>query len=84
MLATNYTSLRNNLKSYCDLACEGEDYIIVTRKQDKNIAIMSMETLNDLLRQARNAEYLAKIDRGYNQLMSGEGKAHELIEVDDE
>jgi antitoxin YefM len=31
---------------------------------------------------ARNAEYLAKIDRGIEQLASGRGQLHELIEVD--
>ena len=31
-----------------------------------------------------NAEYLAKIDRSIAQLERGEGKIHELIEVDDE
>ena len=31
-----------------------------------------------------NAEYLAKIDRSIAELERGEGKIHELIEVDDE
>lgn len=31
-----------------------------------------------------NAEYLAMIDRSMDQLSSGNGKQHELIEVDDD
>ncbi len=84
MLAVNYSTIRNNLKSYCDRATDENETVIVTRKDEKNIVIMSLEQYNSMMKSAKNAEYLAKIDRSIEQLNSGEGKAHELIEVDDE
>ena len=44
---------------------------------------MSLERYNQLEKAARNAEYLAMIDRGIAQLSAGKGQEHELIEVDE-
>ena len=33
-----------------------------------------------VMRAARNAAYLAKLDRGYKQIMEGSCQTHELIE----
>lgn len=49
MLAVSFSTMRNNLKSYCDKAVKENEDVIVTRK---------------------NAEYLAKIDRGFSQMKS--------------
>lgn len=57
--------------------------VIVTRKDEKNVVIMSLERYNQLEKAAKNAEYLAMIDRGIAQLESGRGQEHELIEVDE-
>lgn len=35
-----------------------------------------------IMKDARNAEYLAMIDRGIAQLSAGKGQEHELIEMD--
>lgn len=84
MLAVNYTTIRNNLKDYCDAATDNNETVIVTRKNKKNVVIMSLEQYNQIMKAAHNAEYLAMIDRSVDQLLSGNGKQHELIEVDDE
>ncbi len=84
MLAVNYSTIRNNLKSYCDQATDNNETVIVTRKNEKNIVIMSLEQYNSMMKTARNAEYLAKIDRSIEQLEAKQGTAHELIEADDE
>ncbi|MSS64481.1 type II toxin-antitoxin system Phd/YefM family antitoxin [Velocimicrobium porci] len=83
MLAVNYSTVRNNLKSYCDEATDNGEIVIVTRKEEKNIVILSLDKYNQLEKAARNAEYLSMIDRSIEQLSSGEGKNHELIEEDD-
>ena len=80
MLAVNYSTIRNNLKSYCDKVTDENETVIVTRKDEKNVVIISLEQYNSMMKAARNAEYLAKIDRSMHQLERGEGKAHELIE----
>ena len=48
MLAVNYSTLRNNLKAYCDKATDEFETVIVTRKNEKNVVIMSLEKYNNL------------------------------------
>lgn len=81
MLAVNYSTIRNNLKDYCDKATDSQETVIVTRKNEKNVVILSLERYNQLEKVARNAEYLAMIDRSMAQLEAGKGQEHELIEV---
>ncbi|MGM9935788.1 MAG: type II toxin-antitoxin system Phd/YefM family antitoxin [Candidatus Ornithomonoglobus sp.] len=84
MLAVNYSTIRNNLKDYCDQATDNDEIVIVTRKKEKNVVILSLEHYNKIMKAAKNAEYLAMIDRAIEQLEAGRGQQHELIEVDDE
>lgn len=81
MLAVNYTTMRKNLKDYCDLVSDDGETIIVTRKEDKNVVVLSLDRYNAMEKELRNAKYLEKIDRAFNQLYAGKGQVHELIEV---
>ena len=60
MLAVNYSNIRKNLKEYCDKATEEDETVIVTRKNEKNVVIMSLEQYNSIMKSIRNAEYLVK------------------------
>ena len=80
MLAANYTTVRNNLKDYCDKASDENEIVLVTRKADKNVVIMSLDKLNQIEKELRNARYLAKIEKGFAQIETGLGVTHELIE----
>ena len=80
MLAVNYSTIRNNFKDYCDKATDDSETVIVTRINEKNVVLMSLEQYNSMMKALRNAEYLSKIDRAFNQLESGNGRQHELIE----
>jgi antitoxin YefM len=80
VLAVNYSTIRNRLKDYCDKVTDNFETVIVTRKNEKNVVLISLEEYNALMKAARNAAYLDMIDRSMEQLASGEGKAHELIE----
>lgn len=84
MLAVNYSTIRNKLKDYCDQATDNHETVIVTRKGEKNVVLMSLEQYNAIMKATRNAEYLAKIDMSIEQLENGKGQVHELIEVEDE
>jgi len=77
MLAINYSTFRNNLKDYCDEASDNNQTIIVTRKKEKSIVIMSFDNYNQLIKNVRNAEYLAKLDRSIEQIKNGFGQVHE-------
>ena len=80
MIATNYTDDRNNLKGYCDIASDNGETIVVTRKANKNVVILSLERFNLMEKEIRNAQYLAKLNRSFDQLYTGKGQEHELIE----
>ncbi|BBM36883.1 type II toxin-antitoxin system Phd/YefM family antitoxin [Pseudoleptotrichia goodfellowii] len=80
MLAANFTTLRNNLKNYCDEVSDNNETVIVTRKKEKNIVILSLEKYNELEKAAKNAEYLAMIDRRMEKYLLGKYQQHELIE----
>ena len=80
MIAANYTTVRNNLKDYCDMASDNGETVIVTRKANKNIVILSLERYNLMEKAIRNSQYAEKLDRAFNQLYSGKGQEHDLIE----
>ena len=80
MIAVNYSSVRNNLKNYCDLAFNENEPVIITRKANKNVVIVSLEQYNKMERIIRNSKYLAKLDSAFEQLYSGKGQEHELVE----
>lgn len=84
MIAVNYSTMRNKLKTYCDAAINDNETVIVTRKDEKNVVLMGLDQYNRLIKMAQNADYLAKIDRSFNQLQRGEGREHELIELTNE
>lgn len=64
MLAANYSTFRNNLKDYCDKATDDGETVIVTRKNEKNVVIMSLEQYNNIM---RTVEYLTKKDGAFQE-----------------
>lgn len=83
MTAINYSEARANLKAVMDRATDNYETIIVTRKGDRNVVILSEEVYNNLLENA----YLTKEKANYDWLMASkkefeEGKVekHSLIE----
>lgn len=71
MLAVNYSTVRENLKNYCDRVVDDNETVIVTRKNEKNVVIISLDEWNELQKLARNAEYLAGIDRSIADVKAG-------------
>ena len=49
MLAVNYTNLRDNMKTYMDRVTDDYETMIVTRKDNKNVVMLSEETYNNLM-----------------------------------
>ena len=80
MIEAKYTDVRNNLKSFCDRAYDDNETILVTRKGARDVVILSLDRFNALEKELRNMQYLARIDRAFEQLYAGEGQAHDLIE----
>lgn len=84
MLAVNYTNLRDNMKENFDRLTDDYETMIVTRKNNKNIVMMSEESYNNLIENIyimgnkNNFDWLME---SKNQLESGNISKHELIEV---
>ena len=85
MLTVNYTNLRENMKSYMDKVTDDYETIIVTRKVNKNIVMLSEETYNNLMENIyvmgnkNNYDWLMESKA---QLETGKKSIHSLIEVD--
>ena len=80
MTVAKQNDLRANLKKYFELVWTGEQ-IIIPRRENKNVVILSEAEYKELERAKKNAEYLAKIDRAISQKEAGTMQEHELIEV---
>ena len=83
MLAVSFSTMRNNLKSYCDKAVKENEDVIVTRKNEENVVLINLEKYNQFLKAVQNAEYLAKIDRGFSQMKSGKRSMMNKLWTDD-
>jgi antitoxin YefM len=83
MLAVNYSTIRSKLKDYCDKATDDDETVIVTRKDEKNVVIMSLDKYNNIVRAARNAEYLDMIDRSTEQLKQGKFVVKTMEELEE-
>ena len=87
MLAVNYTTLRDNMKTYMDRVTDDYETMIVTRKNNKNIVMLSEETYNNLMENIYVMGNKANYDwlmESKAQLEAGKSVAHELIEVEDD
>ena len=83
MLAANYSTVRSNLKDYCDKATDDNETVIVTRKGEKNIVIMSLDKYNAFMKALRNAEYLDKIDKSIEQIEKGKVVTKTMDELEE-
>ena len=49
MIATNYSGLRENLKAYMDKVSDDYETVVVTRKENRNIIMISESAYNNML-----------------------------------
>ena len=85
MIATNYSEVRNNLKAYCDKATKDYETIIITRKNNENVVLMSEEEYNNLMENLyirSNLKYYQKLVESIKEVEKGNVNEHDLIEVD--
>lgn len=85
MLAVNYTTLRDNMKSYMDKVTDDYETMIVTRKNNKNVVMMSEESYNNLMENIHVMRNKANYDwlmESKSQLEKGKISTHKLVEVD--
>lgn len=80
MIATKQMDIRANIKKYFDMAFDGEP-IIVSRKGNKNVVVISETEYNNLQKAKRNAEYLAHLDESMEQFHQGKTISFSLEEL---
>ena len=83
MLAVNYTNLRENMKAYMDKVTEDYEPVIVTRKDNRNVVILSEENYNNLMENAYLMGNKANFDwlmESKAQLEKGAVAIHDLTE----
>lgn len=80
MIATKQMDVRANIKKYFDMAFDGEP-VIVSRKKNRNVVIISEAEYNELAKAKRNAEYLAKLDQSLQQFEEGKTISFSLEEL---
>ena len=81
MLAVNYTNLRDNMKMYMDKVTDDYETMIVTRKNKKNVVMLSEESYNNLMENIYvmgNKENYDWLMKGKAQLENGQCSAHLL------
>ena len=70
MTIVKQMELRSNIKKYFDLAFGGEA-VIVPRKENKNVVILSEREYKELEKARNNMAYLAKLDLADEQIRQG-------------
>ena len=70
MIAVKSVEVRDNFKNFCDRVFQGET-IIVSRKKNENVVMMSEKEYNALQKAKRNEEYLAMIDKSLAEVETG-------------
>ena len=85
MLAVNYTALRENMKTYMDKITDDYETMIVTRKDNKNVVMLSEESYNNMIENIyvmgnrSNYDWLME---SKEQLEKGKVSISELFEVE--
>jgi len=65
MLAVNYTTMRNNLENVLDKVSDDCETIIITREEEKNVVIMSLEKYNNMVEN----DFIFGNKKYYNRLL---------------
>ena len=83
MLAVNYANMRDNFKDYCDKVTDDYETVIVTRKNDKNVVMISLEEYNNMkenLYIMSNKKDYDRLVTSKKQLEAGKGTVAKSIE----
>ncbi|MFO7980733.1 MAG: type II toxin-antitoxin system prevent-host-death family antitoxin [Candidatus Aminicenantes bacterium] len=83
MKSKTYTEVRENLSNIIEKVCEDHDPLIITKRRDKAVVMISLEDYESieetayLLRSPRNMQRLLE---SIKELEEGRGKERNLIE----
>jgi antitoxin YefM len=84
MKAISYTAARENLAGTMDQVCDDREPVIITRKRDQAVVMLSLEDFESLEETAyllRNPANARRLFDAIESLEAGNGQARELIEM---
>ena len=84
MKAISYTAVRENLASTMDQVCDDREPVIITRKRDQAVVMLSLEDYESLQETAyllRNPANARRLFDAIESLEAGKGQVRELLEV---
>lgn len=81
MTIAKQMDVRSNIKKYFDMAFNGEP-IIIPRKNNRNVVIVSEKDFKEMEKARRNAAYLAMLDESDRQLKEGRVIAKTMEELE--
>ena len=66
MQVVNYSHARNNLKSLIDIACDGNEEILITTKNNKTVVLISLDEYNRTYAMLKRSiqEAILQIEKG--------------------
>lgn len=70
MLTVKSMDLRDNFKALCNKVFNGET-VVISRPKNENVVLLSEVEYNKLMKEKRNAEYLAVLDQSIAEANAG-------------
>ena len=86
MIAVNYTAVRNNMKDLFDKVSDDCETVIITRKDDKNVVLISLEQYNTLMENDfiyGNKKYYNRLLESKRQLEQGKSISKSMEELEE-
>jgi len=83
MFALNYSQFRKNMKTYLDRVTDDYDTLVITRKENRNVVIMSEEAYNNMVENlfimSDTDNYLSLLE-SIKELKRGEVVTRDVVE----
>jgi antitoxin YefM len=83
MKAISYTSVRSNLAKTMEQICDDHEPIVITRKNERSVVMLSLEDYEALEETAyllRSPKNMKRLIESISQLENGQGSERELSE----
>lgn len=85
MLAINFTSMRENFKTYCDKVTDDYETIIITRKDNRNVVMISQDEYNNIMENLfimNDKKYYDRLVESRKQIERGEIVKKSMAELE--
>ncbi|MCL2322855.1 MAG: type II toxin-antitoxin system Phd/YefM family antitoxin [Oscillospiraceae bacterium] len=78
----NFTNTKENFKELCDKVWENNEPLLITRKNSKNMILLTIDQYDEFVRASENLDYLLKLNESARQ--AEEGKLTRITAFDHE